>query len=634
MSAGMNQAGDRSRSEGSTRRLTTAQALIEFLAVQRTERDGEPRDLFAGCFGIFGHGNVGGVAQALHQYRHQFRYVLGRNEQAMVHAAAGFARMSNRLRTFACASSIGPGATNLVTGAAGATINRLPVLLLPADMPASRIPRPVLQQVELPWTSSISVNDALRPVSKYWDRIERPEQLLWSAPQAMRVLTDQAETGAVTLSLPTDVQAEAYDFPVEFFRERVWQIFRPRPDPGAIATAVERIRRASRPLIVAGGGVIYSEATEALARLVEQTGIPVVETHAGKGSLPHDHPSCVGSLGVNGIPSAFEMAREADLVIGIGTRFTDVTTVSQTAFAHPQVEFVNVNLSSFDAHKFSGLPLVGDARATIEELAAALGGYRVGTEHREKAARLNREWEVEIDRYANLSNQPLPSQGEVVAAVNRAAHPRDVVVAAAGSLPNDLQKLWRSRDPKSYHVEYGYSCMGYEIPGGMGVKLAAPDREVFVMVGDGSYLMMPSEIVTAVQEGIKLIVVLVQNHGFASVGALSRRLGTEGFGADYRRRGEDGLLSGERLPVDLAANAASLGAVARRVATVAELSTALEEARQGSQTTVIHVETDPSVSIPRFHWWDVAVAEVSTSEAVAQARSSYEEERAQSRRHL
>lgn len=615
-------------------RLTTAQALIRFLMGQQTERDGERRDFFGGCFGIFGHGNVGGVAQALHQYRHDFRYVLGRNEQAMVHASAGFARMSNRLRAFVCASSIGPGATNLVTGAAGATINRLPVLLLPADMPASRIPRPVLQQVEMPWTSSVSVNDALRPVSKYWDRIERPEQLLWSAPEAMRVLTDQAETGAVTLALPTDVQAEAFDFPDEFFRTRVWRMPRPLPDPDALAEAVTRIRQASNPLIVAGGGVIYSQATEALATLVGRTGIPVVETHAGRGSLPYNHPSNAGSLGVNGVPGAFEMAQETDLVIGIGTRWTDVTSVSQTAFAHPDVTFINVNIASFDAHKFSGLPLLGDARAVIETLGEALADYHVATEHQEKAARLNREWDAEVDRYSNLGNTPLPSQGEVVGAVNDAAGPRDVVVSAAGSLPNDLQKLWRSRDPKSYHVEYGYSCMGYEIPGGLGVKMAAPDREVFLMVGDGSYLMMPSEIVTAVQEGIKLIIVMVQNHGFASVGALSRRLGTEGFGAAYRRRGDDGLLSGERLPVDLAANAASFGAEVIRAANIEELRSALVQARAAAGTTVIHVETDPEVYVPRFHWWDVAVAEVSTSDAVSEARTTYDEERAKARRYL
>jgi 3D-(3,5/4)-trihydroxycyclohexane-1,2-dione acylhydrolase (decyclizing) len=542
--------------------------------------------------------------------------------------------MSNRLRALACATSIGPGATNLVTGAAGATVNRLPVLLLPADMPASRTPRPVLQQVELPWTSTISVNDALRPVSRYWDRIERPEQLIWSAPEAMRVLTDQAETGAVTLALPSDVQSEAYRWPEEFFAPRVWHITRPRPDHEALARAADLIRASSRPLIVAGGGVIYSEATEALASLVARTGIPVVETHAGKGSLSYDHPCNVGPLGVNGMPGGFQLAQEADLVIGIGTRWTDVTTVSQTAFANPDVRFVNINIASFDAHKFAGLSLVGDARVVIESVHDALADFQVDTALREQASRLNQEWDAEIDRYTGPSDEELPTQGEVVGAVNRAAGPRDVVVNAAGSLPNDLQKLWRSRDPKSYHVEYGYSCMGYEIPGGMGAKMADPEREVFVMVGDGSYLMMPSELATAVQEGIKLIIVLVDNQGFASVGALSRRLGMDGFGADYRRRGADGLLSGERLPVDLAANAASLGAEVSRVSNVDELRTALEEARAREGTSVIHVVTDPQVNVPRFFWWDVAVAEVSDSDKVGKARETHEQERARARQYL
>ncbi len=615
-------------------RLTTAQALVQFLGAQRVERDGVVRPLIHGCFGIFGHGNAGGLAQALHQYRSSFRYYLGRNEQAMVHMAAGFARMLNRLGTFACASSIGPGATNLVTGAAGATINRLPVLLLPADMASSRAPRPVLQQVEVPQSASISVNDCLRPVSRYWDRIERPEQLLWSAPEAMRILTDQAETGAVTLALPTDVQAEAHEFPGEFFRERVWHIPRPVPDSAAMSRAVAVIRSARQPLIVCGGGAIYSEATAAVRALADTTGIPAAETHAGKGTLPYDHASNLGALGVNGTKGSFEIAREADVVIGIGTRWTDVTSVSQTAFAHPEVRFVNLNIAAFDAHKFSGETLIGDARATVELLAGQLAGYQVPSEYRERVARIAAEWDREVDKYYHLGNAPLPSQGEVVGAVNAAAEPRDVVVCAAGSMPNDLHKLWRSRDPKSYQVEYGYSCMGYEIPGGLGAKLAAPDREVFVLVGDGSYMMMPSELATAVQEGIKIIVVLVQNYGFASVGALSKRIGTEGFGTRYRYRSGSGELDGADLPVDLAANAASFGAQVIRAQSIAELREALAAARAAEVTTVIHVETDPDVSVPRFHWWDVAVAEVSESEAVREARASYEAARGEVRRHL
>ena len=614
--------------------LTTAQALIRFLMVQEVERDENRRPFFAGAFGIFGHGNVGGVGQALYQYRENFRYILGRNEQATVHAAAGFARMHNRLGAMACAASIGPGSTNLVTGAAGATINRLPVLLLPADMPASRSPRPVLQQVELPWSSTISVNDALRPVSRYWDRIERPEQLLWSAREAMRVLTDQAETGAVTLALPTDVQSEAFDWPAEFFDNRVWHITRPLPDPAALRRAVDLIRGATSPLIVAGGGTIYSEATSALRDFVEATGIPVAETHAGKGSLSYDHPSSVGALGVNGTPGAFAMAQNADVIIGIGTRWTDVTSISQTAFANPDVQFINLNIASFDAHKFSGLALVGDARATLVVLNEMSTGYQVPANHRQNAAEFNNQWDSEVEKYYNIDNRPLPSQGEVVGAVNAAAGPADVVVCAAGSMPNDLHKLWRSRDPKSYQVEYGYSCMGYEIPGGMGVKMASPEREVFVMVGDGSYLMMPGEIATAIQEGIKIIIVLVDNGGFASVGALSRRLGMGGFGTSYRYRGRSGELDGEPLPIDLAANAASLGARVIRASTIGEVRDGLEAAKASPVTTVVYVKTDPNVAVPRFFWWDVAVAETSDAESVQTARREYEDTRSTARLHL
>lgn len=623
-----------SDSRTDTIRLTTAQALVRFLIAQEIARDGDTQPFFGGCFGIFGHGNVGGFAQALHQHRDQFRYYLGRNEQAMVHASAGYARMKNRLGAFVCTSSIGPGATNLVTGAAGATINRLPVLLLPADMPASRAPRPVLQQVEAPGSAGISVNDCLRPVSRYWDRIERPEQLMWAAPEAMRVLTDPAETGAVTLALPTDVQSEAFDFPAEFFRPRTWHVTRPIPDVEALKRAVELISAAQRPLLVAGGGVIYSDATDALVRFVERTGIPVGETHAGKGSLPYDHPSNLGALGVNGTPHSYRIARDADVVIGVGTRWTDVTSVSQTVFAHPSVRFVNLNIASFDAHKYSGVPLVGDARATLERLTTMIGDYEVDPTYRDRVASENREWDEEVTRWYHLDNAPLPSQGEVVGTVNDAAAPRDVVVCAAGSLPNDLHKLWRSRDPKSYHVEYGYSCMGYEIPGGIGVKMAAPDREVFVMVGDGSYMMMPSELATAVQEGIKIIVILIQNHGFASVGALSERIGTERFGARYRRRDNGGELAGDPLPVDLATNAASFGVNAIRANSVSSLRDALEEAKAADMTTLIEVETDPTVGVPRFHWWDVAIAEVSDSESVQEARRIYDENRATVRRHL
>jgi 3D-(3,5/4)-trihydroxycyclohexane-1,2-dione acylhydrolase (decyclizing) len=622
-------------SSGRTERLTMAQALVRFLASQRVERDGEERPFFAGVFGIFGHGNVAGVGQALQQYADRIRYYQSRNEQAQVHTAAGYARMTNRLQTLACTSSVGPGATNMITAAAGATINRLPVLLLPGDVFATRRVGAVLQQLEAGWSQDVSVNDAFRPVSRYWDRIARPEQLIPAALEAMRVLTSQAETGAVTLALPQDVQAEAYDYPAEFLRERTWHIPRPSPDRAALQRAVALIREARRPLIVAGGGVIYSEATAALAGLAEVTGIPVAETQAGKGALPFDHPSSLGAMGATGTPGANRTAREADVVIGIGTRYSDFTTASRTAFQQPGVRFVNLNVAELDALKHSGIALVGDARATLEALVDALRGWSVTPEYRTAAGDYNREWDREVERIYSLGHRPLMSQGEIVGAVNRAAAPRDVVVGAAGSLPGDLHKLWRTRDPKGYHVEYGYSCMGYEVAGGLGVKLAAPDREVFVMVGDGSWLMMSSDLVTAVQEGIKLTVVLIDNHGFASIGGLSGAVGSGGFGTEYRYRTPDGRLAGDRLPVDLAANAESLGACVLRARDADDLGTALRTARGMDRTVVIHVEADREVRVGCYDsWWDVPVAEVSEMESVRSARREYTRAKALERWHL
>ena len=618
-----------------TERLTMAQALVRFLAVQRVERDGVERPFFAGVFGIFGHGNVAGIGQALHQYADRLRYYQSRNEQAQVHTAAAYARMTNRLQTLACTSSVGPGATNMITGAAGATINRLPVLLLPGDVFATRRVGSVLQQLEVGWSQEMSVNDAFKPVSRYWDRINRPEQLISAALEAMRVLTSQSETGAVTLALPQDVQAEAFDYPAEFLRERTWHIPRPAPDGAAVGRALELIRLARRPLIVAGGGVIYSEATDALRTLVEVTGIPVGETQAGKGSLPFDHPSSLGAMGVTGTPGANRSAREADLVIGIGTRYSDFTTASRTAFQHPDVRFVNVNVAELDALKHAGTALVGDARTTLEALREALRGWTVDPAWRDTAARHCREWDREVERIYTLGHRPLPSQGEIVGAVNRSAAPMDVVVCAAGSLPGDLHKLWRTRDPKGYHVEYGYSCMGYEVAGGLGVKMAAPDREVYVMVGDGSWLMMSSDLITAVQEGYKLIVVLIDNHGFASIGGLSAALGSGGFGTEYRYRTPEGRLAGDHLPVDLAANAASLGACVIRAGSVAELDAALAEARRMDRTVVVHVEADRDARVGSYDsWWDVPVAEVSQEASVRAARRAYEGDRVAERWHL
>ena len=622
-------------------RLTMAQALVRFLAAQFSERDGVEQRFVTGCFGIFGHGNVAGVGEALFEQPDLLPYYQARNEQAMVHAAVGYSRMRNRLSTMACTSSIGPGATNMVTGAALATINRLPVLLLPGDVFASRPVDPVLQQLEVPWRADASVNDCFQPVSRYWDRITRPELLIPSALQAMRVLTNPAETGAVTLALPQDVQGEAFDYPSSFFEKRIWSVLRVEPDSRALDRAAAMIHGADRPMIVAGGGVIYSEATSALRQFVEMTGIPVGETQAGKGSLPFDHPSTLGAVGATGTLAANRLAREADVVIGIGTRWTDFTTASHTVFANTHVHFINLNLLDFDAHKNNGLALVGDARAGIAALGTRLRGYAVDASYRDLAARLNTDWDREVDRLYHLGHGPLPAQSEVIGAVNDAAGPRDVVVCAAGSMPGDLHKLWRTRDPKQYHVEYGYSCMGYEIAGALGVKMAAPDREVFAMVGDGSYLMMSSEIVTAVQEGIKLIIVLVDNHGFNSIGGLSRSLGTDGFGTQYRFRknGSLGLDSekapGAVLPIDLAANAASLGADAVRVRSVDELRGALERAKQATRTSLICVEVDRYEGVPSYEsWWDVPVAEVATVEAVQAARLEYEKARKKEQRYL
>jgi 3D-(3,5/4)-trihydroxycyclohexane-1,2-dione acylhydrolase (decyclizing) len=626
-------------------RLTVGQALVRFLGAQEVERDGDRHRFFAGCFGIFGHGNVAGLGQALQQHEELLPYHQARNEQAMVHVAAGYARQRNRLGAFACTTSIGPGATNMVTGAALATINRLPVLLLPSDTFASRRPHPVLQQLEVPHDATVSVNDCFRPVSRYFDRIERPEQLVPSALEAMRVLTDPAETGAVTLALPEDLQTEAFEAPDSFLEPRLWTIWRQPPAPEALARAAELVRAARRPLIVAGGGVIYSEAAGALRELVEATGIPVCETQAGRGSLPSDHGLSLGAVGATGTTAANRLAREADLVIGVGTRWSDFTTASKSAFQDPDVRFVNLNVASFDAAKHSGLALTCDARAGLEALREALAAHRVDEGWEQLAAREASAWADEVARLVGAGHEPLPSQAEVIGAVNDAAGADGVVVCAAGSMPGDLHKLWRARDPKSYHVEYGYSCMGYEIPGGMGVKLAAPEREVFVMIGDGSYLMLPGELTTAVAEEIGIVVVLVDNHGYSSIGALSRSLGSAGFGTHYRRQdgtqlldrpdGQGPATDAPPLPVDLAANAESLGARVLRTRTIEELSEALEQARGERGPVVVHIEVDRYAGVPSYDgWWDVPVAEVSEDAAVRSAREEYEEARAGQRRYL
>ncbi len=633
-------------------RLTAAQALVRFLSVQEVERDGARSRFFAGCFGIFGHGNVAGLGQALHQYRERLRFHPARNEQAMVHVAAAYARQRNRLGTFACTTSVGPGATNMVTGAAAATINRLPVLLLPGDTFATRAPHPVLQQLEVPHDATVSVNDCLRPVSRFYERVERPEQLIPAALEAMRVLVDPAETGTVTLAMPEDVQTEAFDVPPAFLEQRVWTVYRQAPAPEALARAVELIRSAQRPLIVAGGGVIYSEATAELRALVDATGIPVCETQAGRGALVSDHQLSLGAVGATGSAAANRLAREADLVIGIGTRWSDFTTASKSAFQDPHARFVNINVAAFDAAKLSGLPVIADAREALAALRRALHGERVDPEWELRATEQAEAWAGEVRRLVSIPppfGSP-PSQAAIIGAINDAAGERGVVVCAAGSAPGDLHKLWRARDPdgKGYHVEYGYSCMGYEIPGGIGVKLAAPDRDVFVLVGDGSYLMLPGELVTAVAERIPLVVVLVDNHGYASIGALSRSVGSRGFGTHYRATRDGGApldsadgraledpAASEPLPVDLAANAESLGARVFRATTIDELRAGLVLAGDATGPVVIYIEADRYAGVPSYEgWWDVPVAEVSDEAEVRAARVAYEHARRAQRGYL
>ncbi|MCI0710083.1 MAG: 3D-(3,5/4)-trihydroxycyclohexane-1,2-dione acylhydrolase (decyclizing) [Chloroflexi bacterium] len=615
-----------------TRQLTMAQALILYLSKQYVSRDGVENPFFAGVWGIFGHGNVAGIGQALQQYRDKIRYYQSRNEQAQVHTSVAYAKHKNRMQTFACTSSIGPGATNMVTGAALATINRIPVLLLPGDIFAERIQAPVLQQLESEHSQDISVNDCFKPVSRYWDRIYRPEQLITALPEAMRVLTSPADTGAVTLALPQDTQTEAFDYPAEMFEKRVWIIPRNRPDLDLVKEAANWIRAARKPLIVAGGGVHYSEAHEVLARFVDKTGIPVGETQAGKGSLHYQNPLNLGAIGTTGTHGANIMAREADLVIGIGTRYSDFTTASKTAFQNPDVRFININVMEFDAYKHAALPLVGDAKATLEELETHLGDYQTNDAYRRRAGEFNQEWDAEVQRIYHLEHEPLLSQGEVIGVVNMQSRPEDVVLCAAGSLPGDLHKLWRTHDPRGYHLEYGYSCMGYEIAGGMGVKMADPEREVYVTVGDGSFLMMNSEIVTMVQEGIKVNIIVLDNHGFASIGGLSESVGSGGFGTEYRERSDD-QLTGETLPIDFAKNCASLGAYVITAKNRQELSDALEEAKhiQGRPVCIV-TETDRNQRVGGYEsWWDVAVAEVSDEEDVQQSRQDYEEQKNQER---
>ncbi|MFT4233080.1 MAG: 3D-(3,5/4)-trihydroxycyclohexane-1,2-dione acylhydrolase (decyclizing) [Leucobacter sp.] len=635
-----------------TRRMTVSQALIEFLAnqwtVDRAADGSEIRErTVPGAFGIFGHGNVAGVGQALKQLNVErpdlMPYHQARNEQAMVHQAVGYARMHRRRGTYAAAASVGPGATNLLTGAALATTNRLPALLLPSDTFATRVADPVLQQLEQPHDIGLTVNDAFRPVSKFFDRVQRPEQLFSIALNAMRVLTDPAETGAVTIALPEDVQAEAMDVPAEFLQPREWRIRRPRPERDALALALEAIRAAKRPFIVAGGGVLYSDAEQQLREFAEATGIPVGSSQAGGGVLDWDHPQYLGGVGATGTLAANRLAAEADLIIGIGTRYSDFTTASRTAFQHPGAKFVNINVASFDAYKHgTQIPVIADARETLLELldaygSAAAGELRIDPEYAERIAREKAEWDATVDEAFEPSGLALPGQPEIIGAMQQASAPEDVIVQAAGSLPGDLHKLWRVRDPLGYHVEYAYSCMGYEIAGGLGAKrgllAAGDDRDVIVMVGDGSYLMLNSELVTAVAEGIKVIVILIQNHGYASIGHLSETVGSERFGTWYREYDAEAKnFQGDRvLPVDLAMNARSYGMDVIEVepgsSAIDDLKAAIATAKASDRATFIHINSDPLIYAPDgAGWWDVPVPQVSTLESTQRARAEYEQQ--------
>jgi 3D-(3,5/4)-trihydroxycyclohexane-1,2-dione acylhydrolase (decyclizing) len=631
-----------------SRRMTVGQALVEFLAHQWTV-DGDNRErTIPGILGIFGHGNVAGIGQALKQYNvlqpTLLPYHQARNEQAMVHQAVGFARIHRRRATLAATASVGPGAANMLTGAALATANRLPALLLPSDTFATRVADPVLQQLEHPHDIGIQVTDAFRPLSRFFDRVQRPEQLYSIALAAFRVLTDPAETGAVTIALPEDVQAEALDVPIEFLQDREWHIRRPAPEPWALNAAIAAIRAAKNPFIVAGGGVIYSSAENSLRTLVELTGIPVGTSQAGGGSLSWDHPQYLGGVGATGTTAANRLAAEADLVIGIGTRYSDFTTASRTVFQNKNVTFVNINIAPFDAYKHgTQLPVIADARNTLDLLRAELNSYHISLEYAERIDREKRDWDTIVDHALLATGTELPGQAEIIGAVQAASDPKDVVVQAAGSLPGDLHKLWRVRDSLGYHVEYAFSTMGYEIAGGLGVKRGlealGDDRDVIVMVGDGSYLMLHSELATAVAEGIKIIIVLIQNEGYASIGHLSESVGSERFGTRYRRYDKDELNfeSGDLLTdVDLAANARSYGISVVEIATgpdvIGQLSTAVKQAKQASTSTLIHINSDPFLYGPDGEgWWDVPVAQVSELDSTTHAYTDYLEQQKKQR---
>ncbi|NUU74545.1 3D-(3,5/4)-trihydroxycyclohexane-1,2-dione acylhydrolase (decyclizing) [Paenibacillus xylanilyticus] len=617
-----------------TIRLTMAQALLRYLDQQYISVDGVETKFVKGVIGIFGHGNVTGIGEALERSSGSLTYMQGKNEQGMVHTAAAYAKQKNRRQIYACTTSIGPGALNMITAAATATVNRIPVLLLPGDNFATREPDPVLQQLEVSSDYTVSATDPFKAVSKYWDRIVRPEQLMIAVTQAMRILTDPAETGAVTLALPQDVQAEAYDYPESFFARKVHYLDRRPPVHAAIERAVEQLARGRRPLLIAGGGVLYSEASTQLAAFAEAFGIPVAETQAGKSALPWDHPLNVGAIGVTGSLAANRLAREADVVIGVGTRFSDFTTASRSAFQHPEVAFININLNGMDAAKLGGEAILADAREGLHALQTALQErkYQSGYSSSE-IADLRVEWNREVDRLYELQHEAGLAQTTAVGVINRTIDPSSVIVCAAGSLPGDLHRLWRAAAPKTYHMEYGFSCMGYEVSGAFGAALAEPNREVYAMVGDGSYLMLHSELVTSLQEQKKFTILLFNNNGFQCIHNLQREHGSDGFGNEFRyRESETGQLSGDYMPMDFAAHARSLGAKAYQVETAEQLEQALRDARNETITTLIEILVVPGTNAGGYEsWWNVGVPEVSTEEKVISAHHAMQASRAKAR---
>ena len=617
-----------------TIRLTMAQALVRYLAAQRTVVDGREVPLFAGVWAIFGHGNVAGVGEALYRYRAELPTYRAHNEQAMAHAAIAYAKAQFRRRMMACTTSIGPGATNLVTAAATAHVNRLPVLFLPGDIFVSRAPDPVLQQIEDFEDATISANDCFRPVSRYFERIMEPSQLLTTLPCAIAVLTDAVQCGPVTLALPQDVQAAAYDYPAAFFAPSVHRARAVVPIDADLEAAAGLIRRSSRPVVIGGGGVIYSEGgPRALARFAEAHGLPIAETQAGKGAVPWDHPLQAGAIGVTGGTAANALARDSDLVLAVGTRLQDFTTGSHSLF--PQARLVAVNVNPFDAVKWHATPVTGDAAATLDALSARLSGWAANAEWTAQAQREARAWRDVVSAIVDVRGvapPALPYDGEVIGAVQR--HRRspedDIVVCAAGSLPGELHKLWRAARPGAYHVEYGYSCMGYEIAGGIGVKMAHPDREVVVLVGDGSYLMLNSEIATSVMLGTKLVIVVLDNRGYACIHRLQQACGGEGFNNLLA----DCIQSDAGAPViDFAAHARALGALAEHVDSIEELEGALARARAADRTSVVVIDTDPLRNTAAGGWWwEVGVPEVSESEKVRAARAAYDDGKKAQRR--